>query len=167
MTLETYLKKFTLKQDRGLPVFSKEESMALFQEIKALFFNERSNKWSSIKFSKSYVSLKGIDPEIFILLLEHIFLSYYYNTGRTKGRTSALSFIRNLKISKNFNSTSRPSEWLLQPETDILEFLLAAKEFAGFFKKGTHEKMVNFLHEEVNTGLSKSTLRRYYFDAQK
>lgn len=167
MILKDYLTKFTLKPDMTFPDFSEEETISLFQEIKTLFFKEKSHKWSSIKFSYEYVSSKGIDPEIFVRFLEHIIDSYYTVTNRKKGKISALGFIKDLKKSQAFERAVSESKWILPPNADIIAFLEAAKEYASFFIPGSHEKMVKHLHEEVNTGLSWYTLRRYYYDQQK
>lgn len=167
MTLEGYLLKFTLKPDKNFPVFSEEEATALFSEIKSLFFREKIRKWSSLKFSYEYVSSRGIDPEIFVRFLEHVMKSYFTLTNRKKGRTSAFGFVKALENSTIIKNSQQKAKWILPPGTDILAYLEAAKKYASFFVRGTHKKMIQHIHEEVNTGLSKETLKRYYSDQQK
>ena len=148
---------------------SSEELSAIYRDTKRIFCNPTTYKWSTkliTRFENDRLRFARISREEnhIIDILERLFNQYFKEFPNKPGKKGALKFIETLKKSRRVKfelyDIYGPK---LKAEASIIEFLTDMKTLNRHFDM-SHMEMIRFIHTNFNTGLTLSTLRRYYFD---
>lgn len=143
----------------------KEEAERLYKEVRKQFYNFETHKWCGLKKYTQYINEHHIAPGAFIDFIKMVFSAYFRETANHKGRKPAFELLDKLKKSKTFNASKYSLPGIpLKEKTNIHNFLDAMKKVTDEYLDIPHEEMITLIFKEFNTGKTRNTLKRYYFD---
>ena len=164
-SLDIVIDDYHREEIKNFNFYKKKEIEKIHSLIKENLYNKNNYKWNSKK-AYYFVSRNRLNPDIFIDFLKDFFL-YYYSIN-SKGKTGAFKFLAKLEgVEKYKFSLYNFGGFELNEKSDVLEFLQEIKTLKKNHLKVSHNRFVGFINKYFKTGLSPTTLRRYYYDEQK
>ncbi|WP_298527843.1 hypothetical protein [uncultured Christiangramia sp.] len=134
-----------------------------YEGLKKVCFDEKVSKWK-LHFAKNFIIQNQVRPAAFIVFFKAVVDQHFNNSINQKGLKSSQKFYTTLQNSVRFQETNfRLKKLELKNKEDIVNFLIKMKELNEFLEIN-NSQMVTVINKLFNTGLSESTIRRYYFD---
>lgn len=131
------------------------DKIKFYNYLKELFFDSSSYKWK-ISSYKSFVKRNNLDYKICCEAINN--LKFGKNKSNMKG---FYDFQRNIE---KYNSKENTKERILINEGKGKDFIRDFIKLRERYFKSTTKELINIIDANFNTGLTKSTIKRYYSD---
>ena len=154
-----YLNKYSWRKNKFESNSIKElcEIMDFFSN----HFKTKNGNWS-VKKLMDFKKNNGIINSDFEENMSDFNQQY---SKRKKENKSFASFIKKIDTKRrNRNKLHNSKSLKLADKSKIKKLLKELKVIKNRYLEGNHDELISLVSENINTGLTKNTLRKYYFD---
>ena len=136
---------------------------AVYASLRRMAYDSESYKWKISGCILIIQRIPSLSTNDFLIDLSELKDKYHEKYG-DRGRRGFTEYIHRLGNSKKFLYSKYDFNGLqLKKGTDIIDFIQDLKVLHRHINI-SHNNYVKFVFKSFNTGLTESTLRRYYFD---